>query len=177
MTNNSNEKNNVKVVTNLVILNRANLFCPKSIFANTEPKYYTVAIIPKDDVDTVQKIKTAINNAIENGKRKWGEEFHSDTLKLPFKDGDEETDDIMYQNSYFINASTLYKPGIVNHKKEDVLFADVPNGQHARVSISFHEYNINGNKGVSCKLLNVQLLKGRFNPNDRLSSPQDDFKD
>lgn len=173
----TNESVVEKVVTGRIILNRANLFCPKTLYDNSEPKYSAIVIIPKEDIETIKKIKTAINNAIEKGKHKLGENVDYSTLKLPLRNGDESSDDIMYSNSYFINASSLYKPGVVNHKNEDVLFADVHNGQFGRVSLSFHPFNIKGCKGISCRLHNVQLLKDRFDPRQYMSSPQDDFKE
>ena len=42
----------------------------------------------------IKKIKTAINNAIENGKNKFGEDVDYATLKLPLRNGDESSDDI-----------------------------------------------------------------------------------
>ena len=165
-----------KVVTGRVILNRANLFQPKALYDNTEAKYSTVVIIPKEEVETIKKIKMAINNAIEKGKNKLGGDVDYSTLKLPLRNGDELSDDIMYSNSYFMSASSTYKPGVVNHKNEDVLYENVPNGQYARISMSFHPFNVKGSKGISCRLHNVQLLKDRFDPRQYMTTPQEDFK-
>ena len=74
MENLLNENVVEKVITGRIILNRPNLFCPKVLYDNSEPKYSTIVIIPKEDVETIKKIKTAINNAIENGKNKFGED-------------------------------------------------------------------------------------------------------
>ena len=62
------------------------------------------------------------------------------------------------------------------NKKEEVLYENVPNGQYARVSMSFHSFNVKGSKGISCRLHNVQLLKDRFDPRKYMSTPQEDFK-
>jgi hypothetical protein len=43
-----------------------NVWAPKSIL-NSEPKYSVSLIIPKDDVQTVKKIKAAIKAAYEEG--------------------------------------------------------------------------------------------------------------
>ena len=173
----ANEINVRKVVTGRVILHRANLFNPKMLYDNLEAKYSTTVIIPKEEVETIKNIKVAINEAIDGGKSKLGENIDHSLLKLPLRNNDDLSDDIMYFNSYSMNATSQYKPGVVNHKNETILFTDVPNGQFARVSVTFHAYNVKGNKGICCRLHNVKLLKDRFDPRKYLSDPQEDFND
>ena len=52
-----------KVVTGRVILNRANLFCPKILYANSEPKYSAIVIISKEDIELVHLMRSTYYRA------------------------------------------------------------------------------------------------------------------
>ncbi len=94
-----------RVVTDRVFLNFPHLVKPqeqKNSKYGSAPRYGATIIIPKEDETTLNKIRAAINNAIEIGG------FNvNDNIKNPLKDGDvvypgEE----LFLNSMFINAST-----------------------------------------------------------------------
>lgn len=175
MNSMNNESNAKKVVTGKIMLNRSNLFIPKRFNENTSPKYSTIVIISKEDTETVKSIKEAINAAIEIGRKRFGENIDHSAFKFPLKNGEDFSDDIIYYNSYCMNATSSYKPGVVNHKNEKISIAEVVDGQYGRVSVTFHPYNVNNSLGISCRLHNVQLYKDRFDPSKYLSDPQDDF--
>ena len=96
----------------------ANVWQPKSINGGT-PKYSVSLIIPKSDTVTLGKIKAAIEAAYKEGEAKLKGNGRSvpalAAIKTPLRDGDaERPDDEAYANSYFVNANSTTKPGIVD---------------------------------------------------------------
>lgn len=118
----------------------ANVWEPKSINGGT-PKYSVSLIIPKSDTKTVEKIRAAI--------------------KTPLRDGDlERPDDDAYKDSFFINANSATKPGIVDADCQHILErSEVYSGVYGRASINFYAFNSNGNKGIACGLNNLQKIR------------------
>ncbi|GAA0741629.1 DUF2815 family protein [Clostridium oceanicum] len=164
-----------KVITGKVRFSYANVWEPKSI-NGSDPKYSVSLIISKKDKITVEKVKKAIEVAKKEGKSKFQGEG-SGILKMPLKDGDlEKIGDETYENSYFINANSNTKPGIVDRNVNPIIQQnDFYSGCYGRASIVFYPYNENGNKGIACGLQNLQktddgeILTGH-------SRPEDDFE-
>lgn len=78
------------------------------------PRYSVSAIIPKDDTETIEKIKEAIEYVKENSMQKWGGRIPAN-LRMPLHDGDEEhPDNIVYHNSFYINAKSKSVPQVVD---------------------------------------------------------------
>ena len=167
--------NNTKVITNPVRLSYANVWEPKSI-NGSEPKYSVSLLIPKTDTETVNAIKTAIENAITAGIGTFGGKIPPrGALKLPLRDGDTERDDDIYEGHYFINANSKTQPQIVDSRVAPILDrSQVYSGCWANVSINFYAFSASGNKGVACGLGNIQKVRD----DDRLgggSKASDDF--
>lgn len=181
MANNNNAKLQ-KVITGLVRFSYAKVFKAESVGESDEPKYSVSLIIPKSDKATLAKIKTAIEAARNAGKTsKFGGKIPSN-LKLPLRDGDEERpDDAAYANSYFVNASCLTKPGVVDKDCNPILDqAEFYSGCYGRASITFYPFNANGNKGIAAGLNNVQKIKDSESLGGRQSAEADfcdDFDD
>ena len=118
----------------------ANVWEPKSINGGT-PKNSVSLIIPKSDTKTVEKIRAAI--------------------KTPLRDGDlERPDDDAYKDSFFINANSATKPGIVDADCQHILErSEVYSGVYGRASINFYAFNSNGNKDIACGLNNLQKIR------------------
>lgn len=141
-----------------------NVFEPKSI-NGSNPKYSVSLIIPKDDVETVNKIKSAIKEAYDEGQSKLkgnGKSVLSiKAIKTPLRDGDlERPDDEAYANAYFINANSPQKPGVYDCRKNEITDEnEVYSGCFGRASVSFYAYNAQGNKGIACGLNAIQKLK------------------
>ncbi|HGI4819787.1 TPA: DUF2815 family protein, partial [Streptococcus agalactiae] len=98
---------------------------PKSINGST-PKYSVSLIIPKDDIETVNKIKAAIELAYKEGEAKLkgnGKTVPAlSILKTPLRDGDlERPDDDAYRNAYFVNANSPHKPGVVDGNRQEII--------------------------------------------------------
>lgn len=158
------DNNATKVITGKVRLSYVHVFQPQSINGGEE-KYSTSILIPKEDKETLRKIKTAIEAAKELGKSQWGGKIPAN-LKLPLRDGDEERpDDEAYAGHYFINASSKTKPGIAKPigktpdgktKFEEITDStEVYSGCYARISINFYPFNKNGNRGIAVGLNNI----------------------
>ncbi len=147
-----------KVITGKVRFSYANIWEPKSINGG-EAKYSVSLIIPKSDIKTLTAIRTAVENATQEGKAKFGGKIPAN-LKLPLRDGDvDRPDDAAYANSYFLNANSKERPGIVDRAVNTILDQDeVYSGCYGKASIVFFAFNNNGNKGVACGLQNLQKL-------------------
>ncbi len=168
------ETNKTKVVTGMVRFSYANVWEPKSINGGDE-KYSVSLIIPKTDKKTIAQIEAAIETAKQEGKGKFGGKIPSN-LKLPLRDGDiDRSEDEAYKNSYFVNANSKERPGIVDSSVKTILDqSEFYSGCYGRASITFYSFNQNGNKGVAVGLQNLQkLLDGE--PLSARSRAEDDF--
>lgn len=163
----------------------ANVWEPKSINGGA-PKYSVSLIIPKSDTKTVEKIKAAIKAAYDEGQGKLKGNSRTvpalSVLKTPLRDGDtERPDDLVYANSYFINANSASAPGIVDADCQPIIDrSEVYSGVYGRASINFYAFNSNGNKGIACGLNNLQKIKdgeplgGKSRAEDDFSTEEDD---
>jgi hypothetical protein len=147
-----------KVITGKVRFSYANVWEPKSINGGEE-KYSVSLIIPKTDKEAMEKIEAAIEVAKKDGIPKFGGEL-PENLMLPLHDGDVEKPlDEAYTGSFFINASSVTKPGIVDKNIQPIVdTAEFYSGCYGRASVVFYAYNSNGNKGIACGLQNLQKL-------------------
>ena len=146
-------------------------------FACFENKWVEVT-----DSATVEKIKAAIKAAYEEGlsKLKGSSKYVPDLadLKTPLRDGDKERKgDDAYKNSYFINANSTTKPGVVDADRNPILdSSELYSGIIGRASINFYAFNSNGNRGIACGLNNLQKLADGT-PLGGHSRAEDDFAD
>lgn len=170
-------ENSTKVITGKVRFSYANVFEPTAMQDGQIPKYNVSIIISKSDTKTVEAIKKAIEAAKEAGKSKIADKNGKIpvNLKTPLRDGDEERpDDLAYENSYFINANSERKPGIVDRDLNPIMSRDdFYSGCYGRASINFYAFNVNS-KGIACGLNNLQKLED----GERLaggSSAEEDF--
>lgn len=152
------------VITGVVRLSYPHLFTPYSFENKGKEQYSTVILIDKNDTETVNAIKTAIDVAIEEGihKRFNGRRPAENSLLIPLKDGDigKAKLDEAYENMYYINATTSTKPQVVDQNLNDIVEPSmIKGGDYAHVSLSFYAYNTGMTKGVKCKLGNVQFVK------------------
>ena len=177
-----NYKNPTKVITGpKTRWSYANVWDPKSINGGT-PKYSVSLIIPKSDVATVKKIEAAIQAAYEEGDSKLKGSSKSvpslKVLKTPLRDGDlERPDDAAYADSYFINANSNKRPGVVDLARNPILDQEeIYSGCYCRFSLMFYPFSTNGNNGVAVGLNNLQ----KVSDGERLaggSKAEDDFND
>lgn len=145
-----------KIVTGKVRFSYANVFAPKAAQEGATPKYSVSIIIPKSDTETIAKI----NKAFEEVKAASAAVFGGSVPKLlkgGLRDGDAEKEDAAYANSYFINANSVNKPGVVDNDLNPIIDpSEFYSGCYGRASITFYPYNSNGSKGIACGLNNIQ---------------------
>ncbi len=143
----------------------------------SDPKYSLSIIIPKSDKKTIKKIKDAIQKATQENKDKFGGKVPGN-LKTPLRDGDvDREDDEAYADSYFINANSKVKPGIVDGDLNPIMDqSEFYSGSYGRVSLTFYGYNVNGNRGIAAGLQNIMKTKDG-EPLGGRSSAEDDFAD
>ena len=128
-------------------------------------KYSITLIIPKDDQQTLIKVKEAIKAAYEDGQSKLkgsgGVCPVLEAIKLPLRDGDlDMSGEYAYKNAYFINACSTSAPGIVDSCVQPIVnHDDFYSGCYGRASINFYAFNVNGNRGITCELNNLQKIK------------------
>ena len=176
-------KNPTKVVTGKhTVFSYLNVNEPKTPMGGGTPKYSVSLIIPKSDTVTVAKIRAAIQAAYEEGqsKLKGNSKFvpDLDSLKTPLRDGDKERKgDEAYANSWFMNANSTTKPGVVDADCQPILdTSELYSGIIGRASVNFYAFNSNGNKGIACGLNNLQKLSDGT-PLGGHSRAEDDFAD
>ena len=130
-----------------------------------KPKFSVSLIIPKSDTVTVDKIKSAIEEAYREGQSKLKGNAKSvpalSTLRTPLRDGDlERPDDPAYADAYFVNANSATAPGVVDANRNEIMDkSEVYSGCYGRASINFYVFNANGNRGIACGLNNLQKLR------------------
>lgn len=187
------DNSTTKVITGKVRLSYAHVFTPASIDGGDE-KYSTAILIPKDDKETLRKIKAAVDAAKEQGRSKWGGKIPN-SLKTPLRDGDEDRpDDDVYAGHYFLNASSKTKPEIAKPigkgadgktKFQEITDStEVYSGCYARVSLNFYPFDVKGNRGVAAGLNSVvkvqdgEFLGGRASLADDFADAEfDDYDD
>lgn len=164
----------VKLVTGKVRLSFAHLFTPVSAMGSDKEKYSVSVIIPKSDTETIKKFNDAFKEVASANAAIFGGTVPK-LLKGTLRDGDEEKDDEAYANSYFFNASSGLRPGVVDADMNEIIDPnEVYSGCYGRVSVTLYPYNTNGSKGIAYGLQNVQKLTD----GDRLggsSSAAEDF--
>lgn len=166
-----------KVLTGKCRASFLHVFTPKAVEEGGEKKYSVSLIIPKSDKKTIRAIEEAIEEAYEDGKAKFGGKLPR-SWKNPLRDGDEERpDDPAYEDSYFVNANSSKKPGLVDRDREEIIDEEeLYSGCYIRASLNFYAFNVSGNKGVAAGLNNIQKLAD----GERLSggsSAEEDFAD
>ena len=176
-------KNPTKVITGKnTIMSYLNVNEPKVPLGGGTPKYSVSLIIPKSDTVTVAKIRAAIQAAYEEGqsKLKGNSKFVPalEDIKTPLRDGDKDRKgDEAYQNSWFVNANSTTKPGVVDADRQPILdSSDLYSGIIGRASINFYAFNSSGNRGIACGLNNIQKLSDGT-PLGGHSRAEDDFAD
>lgn len=162
------------VRTGLVRFSYAHVFEPYE----KSGKYSVTLLIPKEDTETIENIKQAMDNANSIGKY---EKFGGKEVKEPHKilhDGDEEKpDDENYKGHYYITASCIDKPGVVNRKRQPITdTTEFYSGCYGSATINLYPYNSNNNIGIACGLNNLMKIKDGDAFTSRVKA-EDDFAD
>lgn len=179
-----NESTSTKVRIGEVRLSYCHLFQPEAVADGGDKKYSVSIIIPKSNTKLVAEIKAAIEAAAQAGMSKFGGRRPAN-LKTPLRDGDlDRADDDAYADSWFINASSRTKPGVVKvmdlggEKKlvEVTNEEDIYSGCYGYVTVNFFAFNNAGNRGIAAGLNNVLKTRDGAFLGGRTSA-QSDFGD
>lgn len=171
-----------KVITGKVRFCYANVFEAKAQNGSDRATYSVTLVIPKNDDETFRSIMDAIKKAYEEGeeilkgKSKSAPAF--DKIKLPLRDGDEERPgDEVFAGSYFMNATSMYKPGLIDADKNIIInHEDFYSGCYGRASVVFYAYNSKGNTGIACGLRNLMKTEDGEKLGG-VATAQEDFAD
>lgn len=130
---------------------------PKNAKPGDKEKYSVCLIIPKSDKAQIKKLQAAIQEKLTE---KFGAKIPKNAWN-PLRDGDEEREDSeAFEGSYFMNASTTMKPGLVDADLEDIVSRDeLYSGCYGRAIINFFAFDTEGNKGVGVGLRHLQKLE------------------
>ena len=148
------------ITTGKVRFSYCHLFTPHASNPSQEPKYSMLVLVDKKDKQTLDKIKTAIEEAKAKGKaEKWNGKLPAN-LKTPLRDGDEEhPDEAAYAGKMFFNCSAKQRPGVVDENINPILDpSEVYSGCYGRVNVAFYPYDASGNRGIAAGLNHVQKL-------------------
>ena len=151
-----------KVVTGLVRFCYCNVFEPTAIGEGGVKKYNVSILIDKNDTATLDKVNTAIQEAITAGADKVSKNGKVlPNIKMPLRDGDiDKEDDPAYAGHFFLNANSLRKPQVVDANLNEIMSRDeFYSGCYGRASVNFYAFNAEGNRGIACGLNNLQKLK------------------
>lgn len=163
-----------KIITGKVRGSYVNIFKPRYNELSNKEEYSMVALIPKTDKKTVEKIKRIVDlKRVEKFGQKMPVNF-----RHPLRDGDAEKEgDPAYKNHYFVTLKSSTKVGIVDWRLEDVLDPSAfLSGDYCRVSMIPYSYDVSGNRGVGFGLGNIQVLE-KGEPLASHSRPEDDFEE
>lgn len=168
-----------KVITGRVRASFVNVFRPRKNELSGKEEYSMMIIVPKSDKKTVSALMAAAKTAADE---RWGGKPPKG-LRLPLRDADKEAEEsgdpaqAHLKDSYFMNVKSNNPPGLVDKARMEVLDStEFQSGDYCRVSLNAFSYDINGNRGVSFGLQNVQVLdKGE--PLGSRSRAEDEFDD
>jgi hypothetical protein len=137
------------------------LFEPKQVNGQGEPKFSATGLMPKNHPQ-IEAIKAAI---FEAATAKWGAKA-ADVLKqlaaadkLCLHDGDAKSDYEGYAGTLFINASNKVRPLVVGPQREDLAAADgkIYSGCYVNMVLDFWAQDNQFGKRVNASLLGVQF--------------------
>ena len=164
------------ITLNNVVISYPNLFTPKQIMGQGDPKYSTAILIAKNDKANLDKLKAAIEEAKKDDKLKGARK-----LDMPLRDGDEEKpDDKYYAGCYYINAKAPenHPPKIVDRHVDPIMDQDeIYAGCICNIKVSLYAYNFSGHTGVGVGLGNLQKVKDGERMDGGSSAAEDDFTD
>ena len=173
-------KNPCKVITGpRTRWSYANVWEAKSAGEGMPAKYSVSLIIPEDDVETLTKIRAAIEAAYKEGENKLRGNGRTvpplSSIKTPLRLGStDRPDDSAYANAYFLTANSTTAPGIVDAACNPILErSEVYSGVYGRASITFYAYSNNGARGIACGLNNLQKIKDGEPLGSRASAESD----
>lgn len=169
----------MKVITPKARLSYPHLFEPQIPPGQTDP-VYSCTLIFEDGTDLADMRKAVDVVGREKWADKWEAAVKAGKVRLPFREDGEEKG--YPEGSVFINIKSKAAPGVVSiypgpdgKPKAIDNPTDVYAGCYVRASLRAFAYDVNGNKGVSFALGNVQKV-GDGQRLDGRSRAEDEFQ-
>ena len=150
------------------------LFKAQKMNESSDPKYGLSMLFPKGaDLSNMKKV------ANETAKEKWGDKMPNNIHSPFINQGDYEYEG--YEaGAIFVRATSKHKPGVVDANVQPIIDeSEIYPGCYARATVRPFAYDVNGNRGVSFGLQNIQKTRdgdpigGRVNPEDEFSAVGD----
>ena len=138
--------------------------------------YSLVALISKEDEQTVSLIRSTIESVRQQSVSKYGNAILSSS-RTPLHDGDiEKPENPIFKNCYYLNAKCKEAPQIVDQNVQPITDPNlVYSGCFANISLIFYPFNYGVNKGIGVWLGNIQLVKSGGRIVSRITA-QEDFQ-
>lgn len=181
-------ENLCNVTTGEVRMSYAHLFKPYAAMQGQEEKYSVTVLVPKTDVDTMNRINAAIEAAKQRGiSEKWNGQCPP-MVPTPVYDGDgvRPSDGMAFGPEckghwvFTSSAKADYPPEIVDKMGNPIINqSEVYSGMYGRVNVTFYPYSFGGKKGIGCGLGPVQKTRdgeplggGRVSASQAFGAPQ-----
>ncbi len=149
------------VTTGEVRLSYVHLFKPYAAMLGQEEKYSVTVLVPKTDVDTMNRINAAIEAAKQKGiAEKWNGQCPP-IVPTPVHDGDgvRPSDGMEFGPEckghwvFTASAKADYPPEVVDSVGNPIINqSEVYSGMYGKVNVNFFPYSFGGKKGVGCGL-------------------------
>jgi hypothetical protein len=182
MTTTTKKPKQKALVTPPGIASYAFVWKPQPSMTAGQDSKYTITLIVSKKADLSNLRKACEAAAIKKFGDKALKLIKIGKIKMPFRDGDEERDeDELYAGKIFFAAKSTQQPRVVDEDLNPITDQfEFYSGCKCRISVWPFGYDINGNKGITFALNNVQKLgdgerlSGRGAPEDDFSDPEDD---
>lgn len=149
------------VTTGEVRLSYVHLFKPYAAMLGQEEKYSVTVLVPKTDVDTMNRMNAAIEAAKQRGiAEKWNGQCPP-IVPTPVHDGDgvRPSDGMEFGPEckghwvFTASAKKEYPPEVVDSQGNPIINqSEVYSGMYGKVNVNFFPYSFGGKKGVGCGL-------------------------
>ncbi len=129
-----------------------------------DDKFSLSITVPKSDKRTIEDINQLMEHIrIKNSDMLRGQDNivpKLSELLTPLKDDDKRASfNPTYKNTFYLVARSKEAPGIVEPDLEAIAPSEIVNGIYGGVSVTFKAYNIDGRRGISAHLDNIQKLR------------------
>lgn len=164
---------------------KVRLSYPHVFEKDTNGKYSLVALIPKEDKVTYDKVMAACKAIYEDQKNSVLKGLNFDEIQLPIHDGDgRKPKGGAYgpecKGMWVLSAKTKSRPVVVDAYNAPVVSEEeVYPGVWGRVALGFGPYDNNGNRGITCYLNGVKTYNTgeRFGSTFNAKDFEDDYDD
>lgn len=150
----------MKFTTGKVRLSYVHVFQPKEDLQG-RLKYSAALLIDKKDTKTLNRLKAAFKQILDDPETKAKMGGKMQGIDLPLRDGDEKPDMAGYPGCFYLNAkaSEDRPPLVVDRDRNDIVdTSEVYSGCYAQAVISLYPYNFNGRKGIGVGLSAIRKL-------------------